>query len=185
MGVVSGISVTQFAAVILFFFLPFINVSCTGVLSTEVTGLQFAAGGTIEFVEPISGQARRETVEREPSATFALAAAGAGALLSLVPGLAARLICAAAGIGGVALLLYLKSIIDDELSRQGQGLIQVSYEFAFWGAVFLFAAAAATNAIASAGGVSSGRALRQSATILLLTFLVTVGAGVAIARMLV
>jgi len=52
---------------------------------------------------------------------------------------------AASGATGSILLLIIKSKLDDEIIKQGQGLLLVTYGLGFWLAFFLFVSATVLN----------------------------------------
>jgi hypothetical protein len=118
-----------FAVSILTFLLPFITVSCGGQKVVSLTGVQLATGMTMEQPQ-MFGPPKREKVDPEPTVMIA-AIAG---IVALVFGLlGARAVKAGVVAGGisVASLLATKIRLDDQIAKQGQGLLQVSYEMGF------------------------------------------------------
>jgi hypothetical protein len=166
MQFIRGISAAQFAGIVLLFFLPFIEVSCSNMLTIEITGQQLATGGKVDVSVPDqSGSpsilpdqtttprstSGSEDVKMKPSALIAWILAFAGVVVSLMSGRAMRIAATAAGFLGAVAMFWLKSEIDKDFARgieEARGLIKLDYEFAFWACVFLFITAAATNAFA-------------------------------------
>jgi hypothetical protein len=166
MQFIRGISAAQFAGIVLLFFLPFVEVSCSNMLTIEITGQQFATGGKVDVTvprepsvspgippatAPPANTARGENVEMKPSALVAWALAFIGVVVSLMADRRMRTVAAAAGGLGAIAMFWLKSEIDGDLAggiEEARGLIRLEYEFAFWACVALFLTAAATNAFA-------------------------------------
>lgn len=95
------------------------------------------------------GMNQDKGVDQKISALIAWIIAGAGIALSLIAGKAFRAATAVAGVAGVAMLFWLKSDLDSEIGAQlaeARGMVQFSYDFAFWACVVLFITGAATNA---------------------------------------
>ncbi len=128
--------------ILVIFFMPFVNVSCTNMVNIPLSGVDLATGKTIEFKEPFSDKVTRERIEPEPYATIALGVAVLGLLVGFARTSAARLVNAVAGAAGAVLLLLLRSKIDDAVMRESGGLISVSYEAGYWIALVLFLLAA-------------------------------------------
>jgi hypothetical protein len=137
-----SLSVTSlsFAAVVACFFLTFLNVSCNGTRAASFSGVQLAVGTELKNKD-MFGQEQTKKFEREPFAFFALIAAAGGLLLSL-GGRITRTLTTVTGGAGAILLLLLKNKIDQDVLRQGNGLLTVEFAGAFYVAILLFAAAA-------------------------------------------
>lgn len=130
----------SFGAILVCFLFSFVNVTCRGERVASLTGLQLAKGTEITQTD-FFGSKKTKKVDAEPFATMALIAGVAGLLLSL-GGRAPRVLTTIAGAAGALSLLLLKSKIDGDAAKQGQGLMQVEYGPAFTLALILFAAAA-------------------------------------------
>lgn len=146
------ISSSLFAAILVLFFMSFVNVSC-GPIAIELTGTQLAIGGSISVPDMESGRTKQQRVTPEPLATGALIAAGLGLLVSLAAN-GARILAGLAGVAGGVLLLLLKFKIVADIaesthsSRDGPPIgeiVQINFGFGFWGALTLFAVAALFN----------------------------------------
>lgn len=130
----------SFGAVLVCFLFSFVNITCRGERVASLTGLQLAKGTEITQTG-FFGSKKTQKVDAEPLATMALIAGVAGLLLSL-RGRATRALTTIAGAAGAVLLLLLKSKIDGDAAKQGQGLMQVEYGPAFTIALLLFTVAA-------------------------------------------
>ena len=139
------ISSVKFGLIIVLFLMPFVNVSCGGMVNIPLSGMDLATGKTIEMKEPFSGKVQRQKIDPEPLAAIALGCAVLGLLLGFVKERPARLLNGGFGGGGAVLLLLLKNKMDKEVMKEGGGMIALHYEFAFWATLILFLAAAAVS----------------------------------------
>ncbi len=115
------------------FFLPFMTLSCGGQQLTTVTGVQLIAGADV-------GSPRSPSQAR---LGFALGMCALGVILSLKAlRIAGGIPAALAGAAGAIALLSFKTMSDDEVLRQGHGVIRVQYEFGYYLAVGALALAA-------------------------------------------
>jgi hypothetical protein len=138
-------SPATFALAIICFFLPFTTLSCSGQKIETFSGIQLVTGTEIQEPVPF-GQAKTKRVNPEPLALLAF--------LSLVGGLglsffrARGTTGASAVAGGLAclFLLALKSNLTSEVSKQAQGLIQISFEPGFYLALIFSLLAAVLSA---------------------------------------
>jgi hypothetical protein len=139
----STASVVLFVGSTLCFFLPFVTVSCGGVTAFSLTGQQLATGTTLTQPQAF-GPPRTQNIDADPFAAVAGLCAITGIALSLI----GRRLASAAGISGGAgalSLLIMRSRLDDQLQKQGQGLAKATYETGFSLAVLLLIAGAAWN----------------------------------------
>jgi hypothetical protein len=120
------VSPVLFIATILFFFLPFVTVSCNSQKVASFSGVQLATGTTVEQPRLFGTPEKRE-VSPEPLATLAGICAFAGLGLSFL-GLRKAVAPAASAGAGAFFLLLLKSELDGEMVRQGRGLFLLEYE---------------------------------------------------------
>ena len=141
----SQVLTAKFGLIILLFFLPFLTFSCGGKDFAQLSGMDLVFGETIETSSMGGGENRSKDFPAEPLAGIALFLAGLGVAASRSKNVRARLICAACGAGGAGVLLVMKNKFDDEIMREGGGMIGLQFEFAFWAALLLFAAAAVTS----------------------------------------
>lgn len=107
-----------------------------------LSGIQLVTGTTVE--EPSSpgdmfGRTKRESerVAPEPLAILALAVTLIGLGISFPKSRKTAIAPAIAGAAAAIFFLLLKNQIDNEVLREGEGVIQVEYNFGFWLA-FLF-----------------------------------------------
>ncbi|MEM9388303.1 MAG: hypothetical protein AAGA68_24845 [Pseudomonadota bacterium] len=134
------------AIIVVMFLLPFVNVSCTGMASYTLTGLDMVVGTTIEVKDLPSFDGRtpsrvnRELVPPRPAAFVALVAAFVGLSFGLVSVAQARIVTALSSVLGMGALLTLRGAIAREAMLEGGGLIVVAFQFPFWFAFFLFLA---------------------------------------------
>lgn len=128
----------KFGLIAFMFLMPFINISCSGMVIFPLSGMDLAVGTTIETKEPFSGKIKTHKVEAEPFALFALGAAVFGLLLGFVKAKPARIVNAVSGGAGAVFLLLLKNKIDKAVMKEGGGMISVNYEAGFWIAMVLF-----------------------------------------------
>jgi hypothetical protein len=78
-------------------------------------------------------------------AIIALAAAGLGIFLSLLPGAVGPILAIILGVGGAISLFLIKTEIDGTIPAQAAAFIEVKYEIGFWAALILFVVAAITG----------------------------------------
>ena len=136
-------SVFLFVGSTLCFFLPFVTVSCGGVTAFTLTGQQLATGTTLVQPQPF-GPPQTQRVGADPFAVVAGVCALAGVALSLIGRKIASGAAISGGVGAVALLI-MRSRLDDQLQKQGEGLAKATYETGFTLAVLLLIAGAAWN----------------------------------------
>lgn len=126
-----------FLIVIICFFLPFVNVSCEGTKVAALTGIQLVTGTEIEQPSVFGEPKQTEKADAEPFASAALLSAVLGLGLSFLKGRRSSIVPAILGVAGFVLLLLLKFKIDNEVLKEGEGMVQVEYGIGFWLA-FLF-----------------------------------------------
>jgi hypothetical protein len=136
-------SVLLFVGSALCFFLPFVTVSCGGVTAFTLTGQQLATGTTLTQPQPL-GPPQKQKASADPFAVVAGLCAVAGIVLSLVGRKIAGGAAISGGAGAVALLI-MRSRLDDQLQKQGEGLAKATYETGFTLAVLLLIAGTAWN----------------------------------------
>ncbi len=128
------------------FFLPFLNVSCGGQKVATFTGIQLVTGTTIEQPSILGERKTAQRVSAEPLAIFGFLCAIVGFSVSFLKGRKSPVALAITGAAGSILLLLLKAKIDNDVLREGRGILQLSYDMGFWLAFFLFLSVAALNA---------------------------------------
>jgi len=136
-------SVLLFVGSTLCFFLPFVTVSCGGVKAFTLSGQQLATGTTLSQPQAF-GAPQQQKVDADPFAGVAALCAIAGIAMSLM---GRRLAAGTAASGGVAAvcLLILRSRLDDQIQKQGMGMVTTSYETGFTLAILLLVAGAGWN----------------------------------------
>lgn len=133
-----------FGIVIICFFLPFVNVTCQGQKVASFSGFQLVGGTTIEQSGGWGGKQVRN-VSGEPLALFALLASISGLALSFYKHDKSAIAPAVVGGIGLILLLVLKSKLDNDILKQGGGMLQLEYSAGFWIAFILYLAAIVLN----------------------------------------
>ncbi|HMC31579.1 MAG TPA: zinc ribbon domain-containing protein [Candidatus Angelobacter sp.] len=140
----SKVSPVLFLVTVLCFLLPFVTVSCNGQKVATFTGVQLAAGTTVEQPQ-MFGRPMEKRVDAQPLATVAFICAIAGIGLSFL-GVRAAIAPAISGIVGALLLVWLQSKLSSDISKQAQSMFRLEYESGFVLTLILFVAAAAWNA---------------------------------------
>ena len=143
-------SVLLFAGSTLCFFLPFATVSCAGTKLFSLTGQQLATGTSVSQPGAF-GAAQTQKVEADPFAAIAGLCAIAGVALSLIGRKMAAGTAASGGLGAVSLLI-LHSRLEDQITKQSQGVAQVSFESGYTLAILLLIAGTAWNIFLIAQG---------------------------------
>jgi hypothetical protein len=127
------------------FFLPFTHISCQGEKVATFTGVQLVTGTTIEQTEMFSEGKKAKKIAPEPLAILVLFSTIAGLGLSFLKGKESTLASAIAGGAGLIFLLLLKAKIDNEVLKEGEGVLRVEYGAGFWLILLLFLFAAGLN----------------------------------------
>jgi hypothetical protein len=136
-------SVLIFVGSMLCFFLPFVTVSCGGIKAFTLTGGQLAIGTTLTQPQPF-GAPQTQKVAADPFAALAAVCGLAGIGLSLIGRKVAAGSAICGSLGTISLLI-MRSRLDAQLQKQGEGMAQASYEAGYTLALLLLAAGAAWN----------------------------------------
>jgi hypothetical protein len=139
----SKISPALFVLCIVSFFFTFVTVSCQGRDVGSFTGMQLATGTTVEPPQ-LFGSTQKQRIDPDPFAALALLCAVVGAAASLV-GVRTAIAPAISGLVGAVSLLIMKSRVDNEIMKHGEGMFQVSYGAGFALALLLMIAGVAWN----------------------------------------
>jgi len=131
------ISPGLFGITLICFFLPFITVSCQRQEIISLTGVQLATGTNIQPPSFPGIDAKPQKIPAEPLVGLAIFSSLLGLGTSFMKAKKSAIAPAGFGTTSLILLLMLKSKIDDEIIKQGQGLILVSYGLGFWLAFFI------------------------------------------------
>jgi hypothetical protein len=130
-----------FGVVILCFFLPFINVSCSGQKVMSITGVQMVTGTTFDEPSLFGETSKSHKAKAEPLAAIILFLAAFGFLPLLVPSLYFKIWDFVVSISGAVLLLAMKTKFDGEFVRQGGGGLSgltLEYGIGYWLSFILF-----------------------------------------------
>ncbi len=92
-----------------------------------------------------TGRIKEQQIPGDPLATLAVISSIVGLGTSLVKARKAVIASAGSGASGALLLLMLKSKLDDEVIKQGGGLILINYSFGFWLAFLFLVSASLVN----------------------------------------
>src|ERR1039457_5409578 len=118
-------SVLLFVGSALCFFLPFVTVSCGGITAFTLTGQQLVTGTTLTQPQAF-GPPQTQKVDADPFAIVAGLCALAGIALSLIGRKIASGAAISGGVGAVSLLI-MRSRLDEQLQKQGEGLAKATY----------------------------------------------------------
>ncbi|MBM7866050.1 hypothetical protein GTO89_06155 [Heliobacterium gestii] len=135
------VSPALFGLILICFLLPFVTVSCQGHEVVTLTEMQFATGSTIESPDLMTGKNQSEKIDANPFATGALVVTVAGLAVCFVRLRSKHMLTAGLAVVGLALNLFLKNSIDNEILKKGSGMLQLSYGFGFYGSLLLYLAA--------------------------------------------
>ena len=143
------ISPAFYGIIILLFFLPFVNLSCSGQTVMSITGFQLITGK--DYVDNnmnMFGQMQNNQnsepkgVEPQPLALLALLAAVAGLALSLIKKKPISLLNLIVSALGVVLLILLKISLDGDAQLSGQEMLKLEYKAGYWLSLLIFAGTA-------------------------------------------
>lgn len=140
------LSPALFVLIIICFFMPFVNLSCSGQTIMSLTGFQLITGADIKdqnmFGDINGTQTKQEKVESQPLALFALLAAIAGLGLSFIRKKSLAIVNVVISALGAVFLLLLKFNLDGDAELGGQNVITLDYQAGYWLAFLLFLAGA-------------------------------------------
>lgn len=135
---------TLFALILICFFLPFFEVSCQGNSIISVNGMQMAFGTEIQ--QPtMFGPPQIQKIPGDGLVLLTLLVAAAGLGLSFIKGKLGSLLPAISGAIGFILMLIVKLRIDNDVLKQGGGMLTVEYALGFIAVCLLFLISAAAN----------------------------------------
>ena len=152
MDTIKKFSPAAFALIVICFFLPFVNLTCSGQTIMSLTGIQLITGAEYkaqgmfnqegmfddQSEQQTGMQTKNQDIDAQPMAFFALLFAVVGLVLSFIKNRVMAIITIVASVLGAICLLLLKANIDSDASMQGQGVIQIEYQFGYWFAFLLF-----------------------------------------------
>lgn len=148
------ISPAMFGVALICVFLPFVNLSCGGQKLASLTGIQLVTGTTIKqpaMIRQMFGQMQPQKFKGNPLAIISFLSAIAGLGLSFLKAKKNIIVSTIiAGIGAVSLIL-LKSKLNNDILREGGGMIQIEYTFGFWMVMLIFFAIGIINILSLLG----------------------------------
>lgn len=149
-----------FGIALICFLLPWVNVSCEGKKVTTLSGINLITGTTIEeprkfraprgFTYPHADELRQyfeqgNKTNREVLAILAFLVAIGGLGMSFLKGRSGILGPAIAGAVGTILLLILSAKLNNDILREGEGLLRLDYRIGFYLTLLLFLSAIGVN----------------------------------------
>lgn len=139
---IKKLSPALFVLIIICFFMPFVNLSCSGQTIMSLTGFQLITGADIKdqnmFGDVNGTQTKQEKVDSQPLALFALIAAIAGLGLSFIRKKSLAIVNVVISALGAVFLLLLKFNLDSDAELSGQNIITLDYQAGYWLAFLLF-----------------------------------------------
>lgn len=139
------ISASVFGLILVCFLLPFVTVSCQNTPVVRLNGFNLAIGTTINTPSPLDGSPKINRIPGEAFATGALLCATIGVATSFLKPKKSTVIPAVSGGLGFLFLLFLKSKLEDDILRQGTGMLMIDFQSGYWLAFLLFIGATALN----------------------------------------
>ena len=136
-----------YGIIILLFFLPFVNLSCSGQTIMSLSGFQLITGSEYKadsmFGQTTEGEVKEnKEIKSQPLALLALLAAVIALAISFIKKRFIALVNIVISVCGGILLLLLKFSLDSDAELNGQNIIQLEYQFAYWLSIILFIGAA-------------------------------------------
>ncbi len=126
-----------YGIIILLFFLPFVNLSCSGQTIMSLTGFQLITGAQYSEQNMLGQRNLTEVKEKneiaaQPFALFAFLAAIAGLAISFIRKKSIALINIVISLLGAVFLIVLKVNIDGDSQISGQEIIKLEYQAGYW-----------------------------------------------------
>ena len=136
-----------YGIIILLFFLPFVNLSCSGQTIMSLSGFQLITGSEYKadnmFGQTTEGEVKEnKEIKSQPLALLALVAAVIALGISFFRKRFIALVNIVISVLGVVFLFLLKFSLDGDAELSGQNMITLDYQFAYWLCIILFIAAA-------------------------------------------
>lgn len=156
------ISPSCFGAVIICFFLPFLNLKCNEVKLASIQGIELVTGSRLNlqrnaelpFADKDEGKAvdidiDSQKIDRNYFAVAALFLAIGGLVLSFLLFLQKEMICSTIGLGGALALMLMRVQIDSSIEKQTNGIgnyiVHIDYVYGYWLSVVFFLVAGVYN----------------------------------------
>ena len=139
------VSPAIFAIAIVCFFLPFVEISCSGQRIAAITGFQLVTGPDVAGEVPKTADQKKPESGSEPLAILALSCAVIGLALGFPKGKnipIASALCAAAGL---VMLFLLRSKLSKNIPAVGEMILEIKWVVGFWLTACIYLLAAAFN----------------------------------------
>ena len=135
-----------YVVIILLFFLPFVNLSCSGQTIMSLSGFQLITGADYKANNMFGGTTNSEIksdkkIDSQPLALFALLAAVVALALSFIKVRIMSIVNVVLSALGAIFLILLKINMDSDAELSAQAIITLDYQFAYWFSIILFIAA--------------------------------------------
>jgi hypothetical protein len=141
-----------YGVILLLFFMPFVNLSCSGQTIMSLTGFQLITGAeysgqnmfgqdTPGSMDNANSKEKRE-IDSQPLALFALLAAIVGLAVSFIRKKFIALLNLIISSLGAIFLILLKFNMDSDVDLSGQGVIKLEYQAGYWLTILVFICAA-------------------------------------------
>lgn len=137
-----------YGVIILLFFLPFVNLSCSGQTVMSLTGFQLITGAEYSnanmFGQDMFGRNQKtgmkdnREIQSQPLALLAFIMAIAGLIVSLNKKKLMYLFSFIISLLGAVFLLLLKMNIDGDIELSGQNMIKLEYQAGYWLSLIVF-----------------------------------------------
>lgn len=148
METLKTLSPALFGLIIFCFFLPFVNLSCSGQTIMSLTGFQLITGADVDPGNglfdgmPEQDVQKDEKVNSQPMAILAFLTALAGLGLSFIKKKVTAITNAVLSALGFLFMILLKINMDGVVDLGGQYIITFDYQFGYWFTLLLFIAGA-------------------------------------------
>jgi hypothetical protein len=120
-------------AVLVFFLMPFLTLSCGGAKLVSMSGVNMVVGTTLTSKDPFTDRVKKQEIKPEPMVALALAAAVVAFGIGFFAGKGKGPLGSMVASGACALLLLLaKFKVDADVVKQGQGVVTAEWEMGFW-----------------------------------------------------
>ena len=149
-------SVAFYAIILFCFLMPFINLSCAGQKLVSITGYEISFGVSYEQPKFMSDEKKVSKVDAEPLAMLALFMCVLGIIFKFIKISKENIIHLIISAAGGIFLLLLKSKLDNDIIKEGQGVISISYEFGYWFSLLMFLCSAVFHGIVLRQGEEKG-----------------------------
>ena len=129
---VKKITPAVYGILIICFFMPFLEVSCSGEKIMTFTGIQMVTGTTMKEPSMFGEKTKSKKMEPEPLAIITFCCVIAALLFSFIKNRKSAILPAICSGIAIITLLILKLKIDNEVLKEGEGIIQIGYAYGFW-----------------------------------------------------